>query len=768
MVLDALDRRATSTWAPFTDASGVLSFVAETPIGARGLRGTAVQVRATLAMNPTWRATWAPPRRTLLEVADGWVRGAEFRQSTGKGGAGVVVGIIDTGIDPAHGDFRTRDGRSRVAWLIDFSRPPAGFHPSLEEAYGCSNESGRTCAVYSAANLDELIANSTQNDEPRDVFGHGTHVASLATSNGLSQFSRPKYVGVAPEATLVVARVTRTAANQILDGDILDATTFVFERAAVLGMPAVANVSLGSDFGPHDGTSALERGLAEHVGPGHPGRAVVVAAGNSASLFIETGTSFPEPLGTHTEVHVPRSSSVRVPLIVPESSEKKLRGTVYVWIGTLPGDRLHVGLDDDEGEWVEPVAPGKSASFDRAGVEASIFNGPDAKNTPVNPRTQGAAVILEGSFRTGKALALRLEGTGTARVWVQTEGDLLTRTGGVLVPRATKQGTINVPASSPDLVAVGASVNRTEWSTYNGKKAAQDRFEPDSLPYFTSAGPNAAGAMKPDLVAPGAFLVGAMASTVDPRSVEGGLFDGAASCPDDVQCLVVDREHAVTSGTSMAAPIVAGAFALLFEHDPTLTQPEALALLQGGARAPQGRVPVEQQLGPGALDLVGALDSLAHRTGAPTREPAKAGSWLAASASYVRPDSRYAVTLVAQLRDAEARVAHGFDPDRLRVRVEHGALSEPLTLVAPGLWRFAVSAASGAGGRQVSISLDFDGSPLLERTLPVAVDEWVAVDGVVPRGGCTASRPPRSGPTAWAFLSALLVARRRRSDLRQE
>lgn len=52
---------------------------------------------------------------------------------------------------------------------------------------------------------------------------------------------------------------------------------YIFQRAAELGKPAVINLSLGTDYGPHDGSTLEERGIDDLAGPG---RVVVVAAGN--------------------------------------------------------------------------------------------------------------------------------------------------------------------------------------------------------------------------------------------------------------------------------------------------------------------------------------------------------------------------------------------------------------------------------------------------------------------------------------------------------
>ena len=98
-------------------------------------------------------------------------------------------------------------------------------------------------AIFDTGDLNELIDNATSLDEPRDTAGHGTHVASLAAGNGLGSGGR--YVGVAPEASLIVVRATRGVGGVIRDADALLATRFVFDQAEAMGLPAVANLSLG-------------------------------------------------------------------------------------------------------------------------------------------------------------------------------------------------------------------------------------------------------------------------------------------------------------------------------------------------------------------------------------------------------------------------------------------------------------------------------------------------------------------------------------------
>ncbi len=730
------------------------------------------------AAHPEWSFDWAPPRHVLLDRIEGWVHAAAVRKETQTSGQGVVVGIVDTGLDLTHGDFRTSDHKTRVAWLLDVARDPAKLHADLEKRYGCTNKSG--CAVYAAKDIDRLLAND--GDLPTDPFGHGTHVASLAAGNGLAS-AKPRYIGVAPEATYVIARVA-SATGTIEDGDVLRGVQFVFDRAEELGMPAVVNLSLGSDFGAHDGSSALETGLSNLVGPAFPGRAIVVAAGNSAGLYDGLESAYPGPFGIHTEVHVPTGSISRVPLVTPALAGPLVRGTAYVWIEFRAGDEVSVGVDDKNGRRVPPVGVGRfypndpdDPAFTAQATRITILNGIDRGLVTggANPGRSGAIVAIDGTWPANSEFAIRLEGHGSAELWVQGLGDLDPELGlGALFPRGEKAGTINVPASAPGLIAVGATLNRTTWVDSLGTAIEMPDLGStanaplDTIAYFSSAGPNALGVIKPDIVAPGVWVAGAMAHSADPRRTGAGLFASAGRCPKDEECFVVDDQHAITSGTSMSAPLVTGAIALLFQRDPTLTQDAARALLQAGARPLAGIVLDPGQIGPGALDLEGAL-SVATAGDSPALRIPSERSWLTVSESYAHPDPSWPITAYLDVRDQGGAIADGFDASRLRLRATPAELREPLTRIASGFYRFAAAAPSDTGGQTMHIEVSFDEQVIAEKDLPIAVDRWVADYGVSVRGGCALSstrsstRETLASLPVWAvgLVCATLLRRRR-------
>lgn len=728
------------------------------------------EVTALQQAHGDWRIEWAPPRHVLLDKAALWTRSVEFRAETGRAGAGAVVGVIDTGIDTKHPDFQNLDGSTRIAWLLDFSRNPAGLHPDLEDSYGCTSLT--PCAVYSAEDLN--AAKDAGKTLSSDGFGHGTHVTSLAAGNGFST-DPSRFIGVAPEAKLIIVRGDRGASGSFYDADILLGTRFVFERAQEMGLPAVLNLSLGSDFGAHDGTSALEQGLAEFVGDEFPGRAIVVAAGNSGAVYNGLSARYPDPWGPHTEVHVPHASSVRVPVVTPKGSKDKTSARVYIWITSRPGDELEVGLDDSEGEWIPPLEFGRAAAFKQDELTVTIFNGDRSLESPLTI-PNAAVVVLDGTWKAGETFALRLEGHGSAVIWLQSDGDLSPSAGsvGALVPRAMKEGTVNLPGSHPELIAVGATINRLSWPTRDGatiKVSSLGSVEnppSDGTAYFSSAGPNAVGVMKPDISAPGAFVAGAMSSLADPgRTNNTGIFSGAGVCSSGADCLVIDDYHAVTSGTSMAAPQVTGAVALLLEGDPSLTQSRVRALLQAGARPLEGLVPLPQQMGAGGLDTLGALEAQLLEGGVQGEQadPDGSRSWMNVAASFAHPDPAWPFDVYLELRTASGHLADRVSNADLELVVGNGKQTDQLTRVAPGLWRARVAASAGTGGKQLGLNVKFQGETLMSRSLPIAVDPHLVGTTPRARGGCQlAPSGPGSGGL-WLVAASLVLGWRRRYSM---
>ncbi|MGC4065686.1 MAG: S8 family serine peptidase [Polyangiaceae bacterium] len=723
--------------------------------------------------NPDHRVFWSAPKRVMLDRATVRVRADVVHGSYGLSGHGVVVGIVDTGVDVRHPDLCNPDGTSRIAWLLDLSKSPTGKHTDIEEQFGC-NDKDAPCAVYSGADLDELIANDVSGDEPRDSYGHGTHVASLAAGNGASSASN-RFAGVAPEATLVVVRATRDSEGLMVDPDILLATQFIFTMAERMGMPAVVNLSLGGDFGAHDGTSMLERELGNLVDDAK-GRSIVVAAGNSGSLYSNSGTDYPAPLGIHSTVQVLAGVTTRLPILIGRSAVPDATSQIYLWVATRSTDDISVGLDTRDAAWIAPVSVGDSAESERDGISAVIQNGVTESDRPETVDHSGAYVVIEGSFANDTVLSLSLRGRGTASVWVQPAGgiDPMANGFGVLLPGAQREGTITVPATAKSLIAVGATLDRPGWTDVDGVSqavvsgVARYLVEGEVVP-FSAAGPSATDDIKPDLVAPGAYVIGAMSKLADPRTLAGesGMFAGDDSCSKSSQsCLVVDDYHAVAMGTSMASPVVAGAVALLLEQDPTLTQAGILRALQSGTRNVFDLYATSSQVGAGALDIEGALLALSDR--ALGTMVSSTRSFLTLGGAFVRPDPKWPVYGMVHLRDDEDR-AVDVDSDRLEVRVHNGTVKHPSTRQGPGFYRFELAGATGTGGQELTVDVLVDGKVVCRTSRSIAVDAPNVTKRAVAGSGCAVRAPSEQrGGVAIALLgfgAAAVLLRRKVRDL---
>jgi subtilisin family serine protease len=711
----------------------------------------------------------APPLHPLLDTAATYI-GSRIANESGLDGSGIAVGIADLGIDVTHPDFLDAQGKTRVAWMLDVGAPTIGLHPDLEQKFGSTDASGNPIgAVWAAADIDGLLARGATGSVPQDDVGHGTLVASCAAGNGMGGTS--PYRGVAPKATLLIARVG-SSDGSIAEADLLRGVEFLYDRAAALGLPVVVNLSLGSDFGPHDGTTSWEEVLSSYVGPQHPGRALVAAAGNSGSIAEQA---------VHENVFVANGATVRVPIPTGGATN----GGVQIWVAMHPGTGLKVGLDGPDGQWISPVPGTQSAGKNTSDYNAAVYNGSQPKGSVVPPQSHGAIVIWQGKWPAG-TYAVTLTGSGTADLWVEPTGDA---TGPGAAPlgftRGVRESTITLPATAPSIIGVGCTINKPTWGdsqralltvqapvldSYGGLPGPPGAFrdvvagEPC---WFSSAGPTLTGLQKPEIMAPGAAIIGAMSQQAVPPLASSNFTNPSCTRPGtnlpDPTCQQVDGMHAASFGTSFSAPLVAGTVALLLQHDPTLTQDEIVAALQGGAHQIRGPFAYEDQLGAGEVDVLGTVAAADRIRDPQAALPVRRASWLTLGADTFLADGSTPLQAIVELRGAQGAPADGFDPTRLvpYALVDGSAFAGAVTSFSrrgPGVWVATVQLPPGHGGSTLTVGTTFDGADIVApRSVPVATDTWTAGYTSSATGGCTAGAG-KGLPMQWAWLSAACAA----------
>ena len=736
------------------------------------MRTSSKNILAFSHAHPNLQVEVAAPLHVLTDLLGKHIRSFEANAG-GARGAGTIVGVADTGLDVSHADFLKKDGKTRVKWLLDLSRSPVGFHPELEKTFSVVAGSGaRYGAIYSSADIDSLIETKQASKLPQDTTGHGTHVTGIAAGSAGIRFS-----GVAPEADIVAVRLQRAGVDAIEADDLLLATKFIFDRSDAEKEPVVVNLSLGTDFGPHDGTQLWEQALASLVGADKPGRVIVAAAGNSGSITSPV----------HQSVFVSEGSTMRVPIFAGQPAQS---GRVQVWVTKNPGADLKVGLDSPVGTWIPPIGRGEERGDEADGHSAGVIHGHFEDKTTIPKASDSAIVVWSGSWPSGQ-YAITLAGKGGAELYIQTFGDAASGFIPVSFQYGVRAGTINLPADHPSIISVGCTTNRTRWRTvarYDlgptipildavGGLSTGERRDPveGEICYFSSAGPNALGVPKPEIAAPGGAVIAAMSAQAVP-GVAGSIFT-TENCPSlpgkeeaDPRCLQIDGTHGVTSGTSMSSPAVAGVVALLLQRDPTLTQDKVSALLQAGAHRFRGPAPYQNQSSPGELDALGSLAALARMNTPSLALPVASKSWITLSVDSVAADGSIPATAFIELRAQDDSGADLFESARLAatVSIDGMPVSTPPTVSrrAPGLFIYKFNVPSGNGGKLATFGATFDGVPIVApRSLPIAADGWRALYPTQAVGGCSVHIVPRDGALALGGLAVtlgLLVSRRRR------
>ncbi|MGI8984765.1 MAG: S8 family serine peptidase [Acidimicrobiales bacterium] len=483
--------------------------------------------------------------RLLMDVAKTKVGVPAFRKKTTLSGKGVVIGIVDTGIESDHPAFASRILR---VWDQTLSGPGVA-----EGAYGA-----------------ELVPPMV--DISHDTVGHGTHVAGIAAGED------PVYEGVAPGAELVIVK------SDLMTAHIADGVRYIFRVAAELGRPAVVNLSLGGHGDAHDGTDSLSVVIDSLTGPG---RIVCCAAGNEGNDNIHAQGKVRKGGVRNFAASVPRPAAGQRPWVAAFNGWYKGTDRMAVSVTapsheSTPAQQVVTGNEN----------PAKIYELADGGVRVTT-PGPDPANGDVNffveiqpaPAPEappGSPPSPPGTWRI-KMTGVKVRGQGLVDIWSVDEG--VGQFTGIAVEDNMKVG---APGACTSAVTVASFTTKSAWQDFFGN-AHESGLELNTISDFSSEGPRRDGAEKPDVAAPGAMIGAAL-------SGDSGV--GPA--------VLLDQLNRINAGTSMACPFVAGVVALLLERDRTLDPAAVKAALMSKAAIPRrAKGTFDEKWGYGLISLKG-------------------------------------------------------------------------------------------------------------------------------------------------------------------
>ena len=699
-----------------TSISTLCRGVAPSSVAITGLLVLATLARAQPQPLPdhafagrTYPSHWA--RAPLLDHARAAARVDVAWQRFGVLGRGATICVIDTGVDLTHRDFRDATDHTRVDWLLDLDHAPRGSEPALEARFGG--------AVYRGGELDAMLA-ARDATLPTDWHGHGTAVASAALGDDAPAgvIDPGPFAGVAPLARLVVVRTLRRGMPGFADDDIARGVGFcaaVTDRAH-----AVALLSLGGHDGAHDGTSAIELTLAEQM---HAGLAIVVAAGNDGGRAI------------HAAARIALDQVVRITLRIPTP-----QGALTPHVAVALRGATEVALVAPGGSRVSVRAQGDRASVATSHGRLTL----DASRSDVIDATIAADAV---SPLVGGDFTIELRGPARADAWIVSSDVGTALLAPVFVgPSVVPGEEITMPATCDAVIAVGASVSRAALVTMDGSPTLALEADGEGRALFSSRGPSASGAARPDILAPGGWIVAARSNAVDPSDPEA-LVHGHVP---DWSRLLQPNDRIAVAGTSFSAAIVAGAIALAAERSPIDPERDRELLAFTATRATE--TAFTSSRGFGALD---AAAFLAAR-GAMHSGGASSGA-MSASRAFTTPG---ATDLTLALI---ARAADGSVPDDAWIVITRDGSSLAHVPLRAGIARAPIALVRAPAGTRVTFGATTErGTPLATSVVDVA---WSEDDGDAwPAGGagCAIARE-RSflGVALAAFAIVVAHARRR-------
>lgn len=549
----------------------------------------------------------------------------------GYAGKDVLIGITDWGFDYTHPifyDTLLQQHRIYAAWDQYKSSGPApnGFNYGTE---------------YS--NTQSLLAAGSDTANIYSYSTHGTHVAGIAGGGGATA----AYRGVAYEAQFLFVTFL------IDEGAVIDAWQWMYQKAIATDKRLVINMSWGLyHFGTLDGTSLLSQ--------------AITAFSNLGVVFVNSGGN-----NGNVNFHLKKTFTndvlkSRIEFYDYNANPNMWGQSIHAW-GEVGQSFSNGIIVTNTSNAVLAQSPLYSTSLSSNYVDTFLVVNQDTiwynisadAAHPLNGRPQMRLRVKN----THANLRVQLHSTassGTVHYWNVTE--LITEVGnwgmaflaaGSGTTSGDNQNGISEPSCADDVISVAAYA--TQYATASGSLVG------GALASFSSKGPRYDGAMKPDIAAPGVGIASAISSFTNGNytSVANTNFNNTT------------YHFAKFSGTSMAAPMVAGVAALMLEANPYLSSAQVKEIMMQTARQDSytGAIPNEgsPQWGAGKINAYAAVQLAVQTLGVLDTKPQIEWS------VYPNPVQHYLHFTIVELPPYAEVIA--LDGTRYWVAIDHGQMS---------------------------------------------------------------------------------------------
>ena len=594
-------------------------------------------------------------------------------------GTGVICGIMDQGMDANHVNFKDADGNTRVERLW-------WFRGSTGNATQYTN---RTIAQFTTDDNTQSHATHVAGIMAGAYKGTATvaKITNAQTGAGMTVGAADMpYYGVATGAKLAFS------VGQFSQPNLIAGVTKIMDYAEEQGKPAVVNMSLGGNTGPHDGSSTYDQALSKLGERG----IICMSAGNEGDSRLFVTKEFTDDNGDLKT------------MVTPSQLKATIAGYVDLWGQTDEVLEVSWALYSTSNRTLTTLASitGANQSANGNATFTSAFNGSLSMSSEVNPnnnRFHVSSMLYAISPKVSTSnLVLVVKYKEGEKVYVYGGGNQAGNGGNITFTNSglqgytngSTEGTINDGACGNNIISVGASVSSKYAPLLSKSVASYGEGNPGTIASFSSYGYNFKGEAKPDVVAPGTAIVSSYS-----RSYVSKYQLGTNSLSATASVNNVSNAWGPMQGTSMSCPFVSGTVALWLQADPNQKYADIMDVIKHSSTM---NTTTMRPAGKWGAGMINATEGLKYILGKTTGLGAVATDDPSKAAIVIPVDGGYDITVAgASSVNASIFAISGIEAARINVAGNSAVISTDG--LNAGIYVLAVDTPAGRFTQKIAV-----------------------------------------------------------------